>query len=318
MAKRLSVIVGILAVAIFSSLPLFSGGYWTRVATFVSMSIILSSSWNLIGGFAGYASFGHAAFFGLGAYTAGVLMKVYNFPFPAAVVGSLLLAAVLAVVISPVMRLKGHYFAIATLAVAEAAREFIANMTITGGGSGMSFPVRAGGIEANNYFYFYLMLAGAALMVLVCFLIRRSRVGFAMLAVKASEDTAQSLGINVERYKMVALLISSAGVAMAGAIYGYWLTFIDPGSTFNVHVSVTMIIMALLGGAGTVFGPAVGAVLFEVLTELTWSHFLELSNLVLGIVMVLLILFLPRGLVSLLNGETRKSGKRKTTGRYSI
>lgn len=311
-------ILGLAAIVGACALPFFSGGYWTRVATFVSMYVILASAWNLLGGYMGYASFGHAAFFGIGAYTAGVLMSVYHLPLPLAVVGGVILSAVVALIISPVLRLRGHYFAIATLAVAEAAREFVANMSITGGGTGLAFPIRPGGAEASSFFFYFVMLAAALLTILVSYLLRRSRIGFALLAIKASEDTAQSLGININRYKLIPLLVSACGAALAGGIYGYWITFIDPVSSFHINISVTMIIMVLLGGAGTVLGPVIGTVLFEVLSEFTWGQFLELHEAILGVAMVILILFLPRGIIHLLGSNLTWSAFKKELGRYGV
>lgn len=317
-SKTIYFIVGLIAVIVGVTLPFYSGGYWIRVATFVSMYIILASAWNMLGGYMGYPSFGHAAFFGIGAYTAGVLMTVYHISFLIALVGSVILSSIVAVVISPVLRLKGHYFAIATLAVAEAVREFVANMTITGGGTGLAFPIRPGGVESTYYYFYCIMLGAAFLTFLISYLLRRTRVGFALLAIKASEDTAQSLGINIDRYKLVPLLLSACCVALAGGIYGYWITFIDASSSFHVNISVTMIVMVLLGGAGTVLGPVIGSILFQVLSEVIWSRFLEIHEAVLGIVMILFILFMPQGIVYVLKGRLTWSAFKKELRRYSI
>jgi branched-chain amino acid transport system permease protein len=316
--KQFYFILGLVAVVVSVILPFYSGGYWTRVVTFVSMYIILASAWNMLGGYMGYPSFGHAAFFGIGAYTTGVLMSIYHVSFPIALGGGVILSSIVAVVISPVLRLKGHYFAIATLAVAEAAREFIANMTITGGGTGLVFPIRPGGVESTYYYFYYMMLGAAFLTLLISYWMRRSRVGFALLAIKGSEDTAQSLGININRYKQAPLLLSACFAAVAGGIYGYWITFIDPSSSFHVNISVTMIVMVLLGGAGTVLGPAIGAIFFQILSEFIWSQFLEIHEAVLGIVMILFILFMPQGIIFVLKGRLTWSALKKELERYSI
>jgi len=312
------IILALGLVLIGATLPWWGGGYWIRVATFVSMYIVLASAWNMLGGYMGYPSFGHVAFFGIGAYTAGVCMSVYHLSFAIALAGSILLSAILAAVILPVLRLRGHYFAIATLAVAEAARELVANMTLTGGGTGLGFPIRPGGVASTNNFFYFAMLGTAVLTILISYWMRRSRVGFALLAIKGSEDTAQSLGINVNRYKRIPLILSASCAGLAGAVYGYWITFIDPSSSFQVSISVVMIVMVLLGGAGTLWGPVIGAILFQFLSEFIWSQFLEIHEAVLGLVMILFILFMPRGISHLLSGRLTWSTLKKELRRYSI
>ena len=260
----------------------------------------LATGWNIIGGFSGYPSFGNVVFFGLGAYSAGIMMSHFGWLLlPAAVVG-IVISAALAAFMWPILRLKGHYFAIATLAVAEAARELIAISSFTGGGTGLGLPIFVGGIDSMARYFYFIMFALLVIGIVVTVFIRRSRMGYALIAIKVDERTAESLGIDTARYKTMAFVISAILTSAVGSVYAYWITFIDPVSVFAVTISVQMIMMALLGGVGTVFGPVAGALILGLISEWAWINFPTIHTAALGIVMVLLILFLPQGLADVL------------------
>lgn len=294
----------LLAVALFAVvalLPLSGDSYWLRLATTMLMYCVLAVSWNFIGGMAGYPSFASAAFFGLGAYT-GAVAQSLGVPMPLAWglagLAALGFAAALGVAL---LRLRGHYFAIASLVVVEVLRELVNAATgLTGGGMGLNLPIpRMASIEAQATFFFYAMLALAALAFATMLWVVHSRLGFGLRCIQQNEAAADMLGVNTTRYKVAAFMLSGVFVGMSGAIYASWVHYIEPPDVFDVLYSVKAIVIVLLGGAGSVFGPLVGAALFFSLEELVWRNYLQVHTGVLGLLIVLLVLFLPKGLFSL-------------------
>jgi branched-chain amino acid transport system permease protein len=289
----------LVAVAIILAFPAVSGNYGLRLATIMLMYATLAMAWNFIGGFAGYPSFGLAAFFGLGAYAGAVLQSrgvplVLAWAF-AVVVGSAfawLLGAIL-------LRLRGHAFAIATLVIAEVLRELTNGLTgLTGGGMGLNLPFFGWSPEALSQFFFYAMFALAAITMAATYLVANSRLGFGLACLRQNEDAANIVGINTTRYKIIAFTLSGGFAAAAGAIYASWMGYIEPSDVYDVLFSIKPILMVLLGGMGTVVGPLIGAVVFLVLDEVVWRNFLQLHTGVLGLLIVILILFLPAGVTS--------------------
>jgi len=289
------------------ALPWFATGYLVHFATLLFMFMVLAQSWNLIGGLAGYPSFGNVVFFGIGAYTTGLLMARGGVSFaPSLLAGALLGTAFAAGVGLPVLRLHGHYFAVATYATAEAMREIVNNLTgLTGGGMGLNLPLMAGSERAVGVYFYYLMLGVLVAALAVNAGILRTRLGYGLLAIREDEDAALVSGIDATRYKVIAFGLSAFLAALAGGIYAYWITYIDPGNAFDVSISVTMLVMVLLGGSGTLWGPPVGALVLMGLTEFLWSRFLEVHAALLGAVIILVVLFLPDGLLAMI-GQGRR------------
>ncbi len=300
--------VAVALFALVALLPLSGEAYWLRLGTTVLMYGVLAMSWNFIGGMAGYPSFAVAAFFGLGAYTGAVAQK-YGVPaglaWSAAGLAALVFAALLGLAL---LRLRGHYFAIASLVVAEVLREVVNSMTdLTGGGMGLNLPVPAmASVDAQARFFFYAMLLLAAATFAATLVTVHSKLGFGLRCIQQNESAADMLGVNTTFYKVSAFMLSGVFVGMAGAVYASWVYYIEPPDVFDVLFSVKAIVMVLLGGAGSVFGPLVGAAAFLSLEELVWRHYLELHTGVLGLMIVALVLFLPRGLLSLSQRLGRK------------
>ncbi|TAK81277.1 MAG: branched-chain amino acid ABC transporter permease [Betaproteobacteria bacterium] len=292
------------AVAMFvliALLPLAGDSYWLRLGTTMLMYGVLAISWNFIGGMAGYPSFASAAFFGLGAYAGAVAQKLgapMGFAWALAGAAALVFAAALGVAL---LRLRGHYFAIASLVVAEVLRELVNAATdLTGGGMGLNLPIpRLASIEGQAMFFFYAMLALAALAFAAMLAAMHSRLGFGLRCIQQNESAADMLGVNTTLYKVAAFMLSGVFVGVAGAIYASWVHYIEPPDVFDVLYSVKAIVMVLIGGAGSVFGPLFGAALFLSLEELVWRNYLQVHTGVLGLLIVLLVLFLPKGLISL-------------------
>lgn len=292
----------VLAVLVLIFTPFFSGGYWTKVLTGVFMFGITAEALNIIAGYTGYAAFGNVGFFGLGAYVVGVLMTKVNFPFlPAMLIGGVIAALLAALYGLPILRLKGHYFAIATLGISEFTREIIYNWpSLTGGGDGITMPIIQRSPEWINFYFYYLNLIVLAVCTTCVWLISRSRFGYTLRAIRGNEDAAMTMGINTRNYKVLAWAISAFFTALAGGIYAYWFTYIEPGAVFDLFISVKMWVMLLLGGGMTVLGPLVGAFLFEILSEIIWGEFLFIHAAVLGMVIILIVLFMPQGFMKLI------------------
>jgi len=274
-----------------------------RLLTAVFLFVALAQAWNLIGGYTGYASFGQVAFFGLGAYTVAVLMNNYHVSFwlamPVAIVAGVLFAVLIGV---PLLRLRGHYFAIATLGAAEGLREIVNNATpITGGGLGITIP-NFGDQVPTPYFgkpgFYLAFLTLAAVSIAVCALVARSRFGYAMVAVHEDEEAAGAVGINTTVVKVVAFALSGAIVACAGAFYAFQQIEFYPTDVFDASFTVLMVIMVVIGGSGSIAGPLVGAIGLELLSQFLRVNLGSYNQLIFGAIIVLVVVFFPQGVVN--------------------
>ncbi len=304
-SRRLQALVGLVVVVLLAIVPFLASGYEQRVITFVLASIILASGYNIIGGLAGYASFGHAVFLGMGAYTSAILMNTYNVPFfgtiPVAGVAAGLFALVTGL---PILRLRGHYFAIATLGLQLAVMRTFGSLPFFGGGSGWPTVVDVSAVQ-----FYFLFLTLAALTVGMVWLIKRSRFGFGLRALSLNEQQAEMVGIPTTSYKTAAYIASAIPVGLAGAMYAGWLNFINVQTVFAVEMSVNMILYVLLGGVGTLIGPVVGAIALEFINQTLWSRFPDLHILIYGILIVCIVLFLPGGLAELYEKARQRFGR---------
>lgn len=302
-------------VVIGATFPLWNTAYSVRLATGVALWAGLALSWNVICGYAGYISFGHVAFFGIGAYTTGILMQPeYGWPFLATLpVAAVIAAAFAAVAGYPALRLRGAYFAIATWAIAEAVREFATVSSFTGGSGGLTLPVNS----SPSYFY-YTMLIAAALSYVLCYvLLERSRFGFRVKAVRDNEAAARAQGIDATRVKMEAFMLSAAIPAVLGGINAYWITFINPDSVLNTIITDQLVVMVLVGGLGHAWGPALGAAVLYLINEQFLVTFGSSTSYIamIGVLVMLVVLFLPDGLVSLFGMGRRTRLVRQLLGR---
>ena len=310
--------IGLLAVALLP-VPIVLSASHREVAVRILLFALLASAWNLMGGFAGQFSFGHAAYFGIGAYTTAYLLVNYDIsPWLGMAVGAGLAAAfgVTTAYLALRYRLRHAYFALATLAFAEMLRLIVVNLDHVNGSLGMQVPRLAGSswtmlqFEPNsaNYFYAALCCLIGTLVVIVLYV--KSRGGWFTVAIRDDQDAAESLGIAAMRHLLVVAAISGALTAVGGAFYFQFLFFIDPDLAFGPAVSVEIFLGAIVGGTGTIWGPVVGAALVVLLGQATTSlvrdaplglSVLEgsvgLDLLLFGIVLILITVFLPRGLV---------------------
>lgn len=273
-----------------------SPAYWVRVLTSVLMLTSVTLAQNILLGYTGYPAFGAVAFFGIGGYTAAVLMKDFSFPFWFSLPAGGLLSALLAVPVAlSLMRLRSHYFAIATLALQLALMELVSNLEFTGGAYGINLPIYRGPLGTFIFYYLFWALALGAFLLNVY--IDRSPFGYALKAVREDEVAAESAGVNTLLFKVLSFTLMAGITGTAGGIYAYWITYIDPTSMFDPVLSVKIFVALLIGGVGTTVGPVAGAFFLELLSEIVWSSFLELHGVLLGLLIVLTVLFAPKGIL---------------------
>ncbi len=247
----------------------------------------------------------------VGAYAAGILLNM-KVPLPLAVLVAALAAFVVAALLGAVLlRLRGHYFAIASLSLVEVFRELVNNATdLTGGGMGLNIPLVAGsGVLADATFFFYamwgLLLATAIMVVWV----QNSKLGFGLACIRQNETAANMVGLNATLYKSIGFGLSACFVSAAGGLYAAWVHYIDPSDVFDILYSVKPIVMALIGGLGSPLGVVIGAFVYLGLEEVVWRNYVQIHSGVLGVLIVMLLLFLPHGLMSLRHVWQRAWGR---------
>lgn len=271
---------------------------------YVAYAVVLASAWNILGGFAGQVSFGYSAFVGIGAYAAVLLaLKGWN-PYLTLPVGAALAVAFSVAIGLPTFRLRGPYFTIATIGVSEAVRVLAQGLEFTGGSAGKRMPPGAGGSFVTSY---AAMLALAGITVLLCWWIQRSRFGLGLRAIRQDIDAAEALGVNATRYKVLAHALSAALVAVAGGLYAINFQYIAPNSVFAFTTSLSIVLMPVIGGVGTVAGPVVGGVVFSYIQNKLLATLPNFHLLVYGLLLIVVMLFEPGGLAGLVRRLVRRS-----------
>jgi branched-chain amino acid transport system permease protein len=304
-----TVVVGLLLVALWPLLV--HDVFLQRIGALVLLAAISASAWNLIGGYAGQVSVGHVAYFGVGAYASLVVYTRLGWPplagAPVGVAVSLVLATLVG---TPTFRLRGHYFSMATIAAAELIRILCSNWDLVGAAVGLMGPPVPRTIWDFSFTspvpYHYLFLAVLAVLLGITWQMQRSRMGFYLAAIRGGDRAARSLGVPVLRYKLYALLLSAGFTSLAGTLYATMVGFIDPDSGLGILLSVKMVIVAALGGAGTLFGPLVGAVILVPLEEATNAIFggsgTGITFIVYGAIIMLIARFRPGGVAEIWRG----------------
>ena len=305
--KQLIAMVVILAVALV--LPLATSSMFVHnLLILILIWSILGMGWNVIGGFTGQVSNGHCMYYGFGAYSVGLTLQYFGWP-PVITIflGMAFSAAVAWVIGKPVLRLKGHAFAICTMALAECMRYVCVNLKFTNGAKGVSLfqkglnPVLYLQFkDARVYYYLYLVI-----MLLVLALIKylsKSKFFYYLRTIKGNEDAAASVGIDVSKYKVYAYMLSAAIVSLGGSLYAQYILYFDPASMMTLNVSMMIVLVAVMGGIGTVTGPIVGAIVIQCLSEYTRSFLGQYGGLdmvLYGVLVIIIVLFLPGGLLNL-------------------
>ena len=286
---------------------------------------IMGLGWNIIGGYCGQVSNGHALFLGIGAYVGAMCMKHLGLtPWISFIFSILLCMAVAFVIGTPLLRLRDHVFAISSQTLAESFRIIFLNWALIGGATGISFfdKERSAWYTwqfADKHPFYYICLAFMLACVILTKVFQESRIGYYCRAIKANQDSAESTGVHAAKYKRYAYMCSAGMVGVAGALYAAYLKYVDPNVIMPLSNSMLIVLVAVMGGIGTVWGPVLGAFLMMHINEYARAYFVQhngLNLVIYGVLVILVVLFLPNGLISLFNKEKRKvrkiSFKKKT------
>jgi branched-chain amino acid transport system permease protein len=307
---RKDLLVFILFMCILAVVPLFlRDAFLCHILIMIMMYATMSIGWNIIGGYAGQVSFGNAAFFGVGAYTTAILLVNYNVnPWLGMLAGCVLSVGLAVVVGYPCFRLRGHYFAIATIAVGEIMVVIFTNWDYVGAAVGIYMPILEESVtnfefHSSKIPYYYIILVMLLVAIAVSYFIEESRLGYYLRAIKDDPDGARSLGIDIQKYKMIAFSISAVLTSICGTFYGQYVLYIHPSSTMDLMMSIHLCIIALIGGIGKLFGPVVGAFVFIPLMELTrvylGSEGQGIDMIIYSLLVIMIAIWRPQGLWAL-------------------
>ncbi len=306
----------LMLLGILLSIPSVLSQYSLHMMILVLVFVVISTSWNILV-WTHQISLGHAAFFGIGAYTAAIVYNSWQLPIYLDMVLGGVFASLGAVLIGVIcLRMPPWALAIATLAFAEAVKILVIMLPgLTEGAEGVAIPPLYGGGEMAKVYAYYLVLAIAFLTVLTAYLLKQSKLYYAFTAIHDDQEAASMLGINPTKYKVMAFTISAFFVGIVGGFYAHYISYIDPHAAFNIHISVEAQIMPLMGGLYTVSGPVVGAVILTLLGEYLRITVKTGYLIIYGIILVLLIFYLPKGLVGLTENWTRKGRRAPSLGK---
>ncbi len=289
-AFGLALLLALVPVLAPGNITLLNLGFLTFL--FVAQGV----AWNILGGFAGYVSFGYAAFYGLGAYTTALLWLAGWPPLLTYPAAGLVAAAFSLIVGGPTLRLTGPYFSIATIGVGEAMRILMLNLDrITGGASGLNLPTA---VPSKAWFYLMALLIAAAAFG-VAALVRGSRFGLGLAALRMDLEAAEGLGVRTALFKNLAHTLSAFIVGACGGLYATYLQFVHPDTVFSFTQSISLVLITLIGGIGTLWGPVLGAAVFYAVQDYLQTSYPTFHLLVYGLLLILILLFEPRGLVGL-------------------
>jgi branched-chain amino acid transport system permease protein len=301
-------LAAVVAVAILAAFPAVFPGELNYIGlgflTFIFVT--LAVGWNLVGGYAGQVSFGYAAFFGTAAYVTAILWSRYSWPpFLTLPLAGLAAVAVALIVGLPCFRLVGPYFSIATIGVGEAARVLALNLDqLTGGASGLNLPLA---VPSKPVFY-WCGLALAVAAIAISAWVRASRMGLGLFALRMDQDAAESLGLNTALYKNLAHCLSAFLVGVAAGLYVVYFSYVHPNQVFGFDLSIGMVLMGVIGGVGTVWGPVLGAAIYYPIRQLllSQSSLVAFNLLIYGLLLIAIILFEPGGLLGLIRRIVRR------------
>jgi len=309
--NRPALFAAIGVVALLALFPLVAPApYFLSMLYMVFLYVVLAESWNIIGGFAGYLSFGHVAFFGLGAYTTAFLMNKLALSPVATILSSIpggFVAALVAFVIGyPCLRLRGPYFAVVTMCFAFVVHMVMQNIDLFGGVEGLWLPAMKQPIHVIRGIFYELMLALMILVILFVRWMEGSKLGKGLVTIREDEEVAQTLGIHTPRIKALAFVLSAFFPGVAGGLHAYYLTYISPENVFDVMVSILIVLMTLFGGGGSWLGALIGAVSLSLVNEfLTTFVGAEIARIIYGMLFIGVILFMPNGIMEFFRRRRR-------------
>ena len=296
---------------VLAAAPICLSPFQLRLGLSIFMSAGMAISWYILGGFANYYSFGHTAFVGIGAFAAALVLAHWQPPhwFGALLLGAgsgMLACAVLAAVIAvPVLRLRGHYFTIAMLAVALVCAEAASAFPVFGGSIGLSLPDVTPQSLSPELFFYWITLIALSIVLTIALLILRSRLGYGLFAIREDEDAAQMLGVPTTHSKVIAFVISASLTGLMGVLYAFNLAYITTDSVFRASLSLDMIVNSLVGGMSSLAGPLLGTVVMTLVTKALLGGVLEYHLALTGMIIVLIVFFAPEGLI----GIARRAGR---------
>jgi branched-chain amino acid transport system permease protein len=305
---------GILIFALFACLlavfpVLFKNPFPRHLMIMIMLYATMSIGWNIIGGYTGQVSFGNSAFFGLGAYATAILLVNFGLNPWIGMVAGCFFSVLLAVIVGyPCFRLQGHYFAIATIAVGEIMLVIFTNWDYVGAAVGIYIPIMDESFKNFEFHtskepYYYIIMAMMMAAIAVSYAVEKSRMGYYLRAIKGDPDGARSLGINIQKYKLIAFSLSAILTSICGTFYAQYVLYIHPSSTMDLMMSIHFCIICLIGGIGTLFGPVLGAFVFIPLTELTrvylGSEGQGIDMIIYALLIIILAIWRPQGLWAL-------------------
>ena len=310
------IILLLVSAAVTLAAPFFiTSKFYIDVLTLIFFTAYIGQSWNILGGYAGQFSFGGVMFFGTGAYTSSILLTTFGIPPIIGIVFAIIAGALLGFIVGFMSfrsGLKGSYFALITLAFAELLRVLANSVEFTGGGVGL-FLTYAPGLKdlqfktPTGFYYFALLLM--LISIVIALWLERSRFGAQLVAIRENEEAAEALGINTLKCKIYAIMIMGAMGGAAGTFYAQKYLYLDPPIAYSIHLSVEMLLVTIVGGMGTVFGPLIGAFVLHIVNEIA-RHFIDtpgLSLIVYGVILIVIISYLPNGLIGLFRKRMKKS-----------
>ena len=304
------VLGGLGAVALFAYPFVFDGPFPQHVMIMIFLYALMAQSWNIMAGYCGQISLGHAIFFGIGAYSSAFLFATYNIsPWLGMLVGIVLAMAMALVIGIPTFRLRGHYFAIATLVIAESVQIIFQRWEFVGAARGIWLPIVRENAWVNFQFneskipYYFIALGFLALVTLAIWWMERSKAGYYFRAIREDPEAASSLGVNITLYKVLAFMMSAGFMAMAGTFLSQYILIVDPENVFALSLSILVLLMAVMGGVGTLLGPIVGAAVLVPLSEFTRIYLGGTGGAVdlifYGALIVLICIYKPDGLIGI-------------------
>ena len=304
--KQISLIAFLCVLAVLPLVkpPVYLLSFMFKVLLF----IILSESWTLIGGFAGYTNLGHIAFFGIGAYTSAMLFKLFGLsPFIGAIPAGIMASAVACVVGYPCLRIKGPYFVVVTICFASVVDLIVKNWNFVGGPEGLHLKLVPMQIDLSRAVFYEIFLGLAIVTALVTRKVQHSKFGIGLASIREDEDVAQTLCIYAAGLKIKAFALSAFFAGVAGGVYAYYISYVHPDIVFDINMSVLIVLMALFGGPASWLGPLIGAGFISIMNELL-SLFIkpEIARIIYGSMFVAVIIFMPDGVVAYLERRWRQ------------
>ena len=295
--RRIDVVVAVASALFIAAIPFAGSDYLVGFVFTTFLFVGMAYGWNLISGYTGYLSFGQISFFGVGAYATAILVAKVSWPWPLAVLAGTAIAAALAVPLGwAMLRLRGPYFALGMLGSVQVLQTIASAWSgLTGGGEGIYLPP-IGNLRALYFASALLVVIGLGATILI----DRSAFGLRLRAIGEDEIAAEAMGVQTTSAKLRAFVLASTFPAVAGGLYAFRLSYVDPSSAFPGDYEVQVILMAMFGGAGTVFGPLAGGILLAALGELLWARFAELHLLLFGLIIVIVLRYMPDGLIVVL------------------